>query len=146
MRQFAPAEPHRHFDLVAFLEELRHTAQFNVIIVIVDTRAQLDLFDLDDLLLFACLVLFLLFFVFVFAEVEDFADRRVGVGRNFDQIKAGIGGHGKRFVARNDPNHIAPIIDQPDAANTDFFVDPRPLAGGGQVHWWSWYLNSPLFG
>ena len=58
-------------------------------------------------LFLASFVLFLLFFVFELAEIEDFADRRVGIGRDLDQIEAGIGSHGERFVAPDDPHHIA---------------------------------------
>jgi len=39
-----------------------------------------DFFDLDYFLFLAGFVLFLLLFVFIFAEVKDLADRRVGVG------------------------------------------------------------------
>jgi hypothetical protein len=47
--------------------------------VIVDAGAHLDLFDLDDLLMLAGLGGLLLLLIFVFAEIEDLADRRLGV-------------------------------------------------------------------
>ena len=37
----------------------------------------------------------LLFFVFVFAEIEDLANRRIGVGRHLDEIEPGFDGSGE---------------------------------------------------
>ena len=52
----------------------------------------LYLFDFDDALLLLGLVLLLLLLVFELAEVEDLADRRVGVRADFEQIQAdGVG-------------------------------------------------------
>jgi hypothetical protein len=50
--------------------------------VIVDHRPQLDLLDLDDLLLLARFGGFLLRLIFVFAEIENLADRRDRVWRD----------------------------------------------------------------
>jgi len=58
--------------------------------VIVDHRAEFDLLDLDDLLLLAGFGLLFLFLESVFAVVQDLADRWYGVGRNLDQVEAGI--------------------------------------------------------
>jgi hypothetical protein len=101
--------------------------------VVVDARAQLDFFDLDDFLLFASLVLFLLLFIFILAEIENLADGRVGVRRYLDEIETSIGGHGERFVAPDDSHHVAALIDKAHAQNADLVVDAGPLAGGGEV-------------
>ena len=93
VRHLAAAEAQRDLDLVAFLEEALDGAHLHVVVVIVDARAHLDLFDLDDLLLLARLGGLLLLLVFVFAVVEDLGDRRIGVGRDLDQVEPG-------FVAR----------------------------------------------
>jgi len=82
---------------------------------------------------FAGFVLFLLLFVFILAEIEDFADRRVGVRSDLDEIETGIGGHGERFVARDDPHHVAALVDQAYAHHADLVVDPGSLAGGSKV-------------
>src|SRR5262245_44837522 len=52
VRELTTAEAHRDLHLVAFVDEALHAAHLDVVIVIVDARAQLDLFDLDHLLLF----------------------------------------------------------------------------------------------
>src|SRR6266446_9881974 len=146
MRELAPTEPHGHLDLVTLLDEFDHAAHFYIVIVIIDAGAQFDFFNLDDFLLLAGFVLFLLLLVFIFAEIEDFADRRVGVWRYLDEIETGIGGHGQRFVAPDDPHHVATLVDQAYLHHADLAVDPGSLAGGSKVQGWSGYLHSPLSG
>ena len=58
--------------------------------MLINIRTQLDLFDFDDLLLFAGFVCAFLRFIFEFAIIQYFTDRRVGVGLNLDQIKTKI--------------------------------------------------------
>jgi len=58
--------------------------------VAVDAGAHLDLFDLDDLLLLPSLVLLFLRFIFEATEIEDLADRRIGVRRDLDEVEPGI--------------------------------------------------------
>jgi hypothetical protein len=77
VRHLAPAEAQGHLDLIAVLEEPLHGSHFHVVVVIVDHWAELDLLHLDDLLLLASLSRLLLRLVFVFAVVEDLANRRV---------------------------------------------------------------------
>jgi len=52
MRHLAAAEAQSDFHLVAFLEKPSHGFHFDAVIMVVDSRAQLDLLDLDNLLLF----------------------------------------------------------------------------------------------
>src|SRR5262249_36238161 len=89
--------------------------------------------DLDDLLLLARLVLTLLLFVFELAEVEDLANRRIGVGRDLDQIEACFDGAGNCVVPRNHPYHVPVLVDEPHAEGGDFFVDARTVIPG-----WRW--------
>src|SRR6266576_4158723 len=144
VRQLAPAEPHRYFDLVALFDELVHAAHLDRVIVVIDARAQLDFLNLDDLLLFAGFVLFLLLFVFELAVIEDFTDGRIGVWRDLHKIEPGIGRHVERFVASDHSHHLTAFVDKTDAHHADLLVDARPLAGGGEVHGWSGYVASPL--
>src|SRR6516164_4305046 len=93
MHHLAAAEAHGHLDLVAFLEEAGDRSHLHVVVVLVDTGAQLDLLDVDDLLPLARYVLLLLLLILELPGVEDLADRGIGVGRNLDEVEAGIGGH-----------------------------------------------------
>jgi len=49
----------------------------------VDVRAHLDFLDLDDLLFLARFGRFLLRRILQLAEIENLADRRFGIGRDF---------------------------------------------------------------
>jgi len=52
----------------------------------VDVRPHLDLLDLDGALLLARLGGLFLRLIFVFAVVENFADRRLGIRRDLDEV------------------------------------------------------------
>src|SRR6185295_3577029 len=88
MGELTTAKAQRDLDLVAIVEEALHGAHFHVIVMIVDTWAHFDLFDLDDLLPLARLGGLFLLLIFVFAVVQHLGHRWVGVGRNLNQIEA----------------------------------------------------------
>ena len=73
VRHFAATEAQGHFDLVAFFEEARHRAGFDVIIMIVDHRAELDFLQLNNLLTLARFILLFLFLEFEFSIIRIFA-------------------------------------------------------------------------
>lgn len=83
----------------------------------INHRTELQLFDIDDFLVFSGFVLFLLLFIFVFAVVENFADRGNGLGRYFDQIQPGVRRQGKRFPDCYDSSVFAVFVNQ-----TNFFA------------------------
>jgi hypothetical protein len=56
----------------------------------VGVGAELDLLDLDRLLLLARFGFAFLLFVLELAEIHDLADRRIGVGRDLDQVEPGL--------------------------------------------------------
>jgi hypothetical protein len=85
-----PAESEARLDLVAFVEEADRLVLLGLIVMLVDGDRKLDFLYGDDLLFFAGGALALFFFVKVTAVVLDATDRRNGVGRNFDQIKAAL--------------------------------------------------------
>ena len=92
MRHLATAEAQRQLDLVALVEEALYRPHLHLVVVAVDVRAHLDLFDLDDLLVLACLGRLLLVGVFELAEIEDLDDWRFGIGRDLDEIQARLFG------------------------------------------------------
>ena len=61
--------------------------------MVVDSRTQLDLLDLDNLLLFPGFGGFFLLQEAEFAIIEDLADRGIGRRNDFDKIKS-------RFIGR----------------------------------------------
>jgi hypothetical protein len=95
--------------------------------MVIDVRAHLDLFDLDDLLLLLGFGFFLLLLILVLAVIEYLADRRLRVGRNFDQVEPGAYGDLNCFLGRYDPAFFTCVIDEKDLRNTNLLVDARSV-------------------
>jgi len=125
MRHLAAPKPQADFHLVTIGQKLEHVAHFHVIVMGVRIGAELDFFDLDDLLLFTGFGLALLLFVFELAEIHDLAHRRIGVGRNLDQIQTGIIGHLHSTRRGHNPCVFAIGSDQPDFIGSDAFIYAR---------------------
>ncbi len=88
VRHLAASKSECHLDLVAIGEKPLHIAHLDLIIVGIDVWAHLDFFDPERLLLFARLIGLLADAVFIFAIIKQFAYRRFGFRRNFNEIKA----------------------------------------------------------
>ena len=129
MRHLAAAEAQRQLDLVAFLEEAPHRPHLHLVVVAVDVGAHLDLLDLDDLLVLARLGRLLLVGVFQLAEIEDLDDRRLGVGRNLDEVEAGLFGEQQCVVDGNVAAIAAVGVDELDPGDPDVAVGARAVLG-----------------
>ena len=114
VRHFAATEAQGDLDLVALFQKLQDRAHLHVVIMGIGPGTELDFLDLDDVLLLARLGLALLRLVFVLAEIHDLADRRFGIGRDFDQIQTRLFGKG-HSARRGDHADILSI--SPDQAN-----------------------------
>jgi hypothetical protein len=101
--------------------------------VVVDHRPELDFLDLDDLLLLAGFGLLFLFLESVFAVVQDLADRRYGVGRDLDQVEAGIQGLGQGVCDRDGTEVGAVLVDQVNLTNADIFIDALAVLLDGSL-------------
>ena len=123
VRHLAATELQLHLELVALVEELLGVAQLGQIIVAVDVDAEFDLFDFAGV---GFLFLLLLGqFVAVFAEVDDAANRRVGIGRDFDKIEADLLGLAQGILQFHHAQLLAGRpIDHAHFARTDPMVDP----------------------
>src|SRR5574340_799892 len=71
------AEHDRDLDLRASFQEAHDVLLLGLVVVLVDLRSELDLFDLDPSLVLAGLLCLLFHFVLVLAVVHDLADWRV---------------------------------------------------------------------
>ena len=129
---FAATEPQGDFNLVAVFQKLEHVAHFDFVVVAIGVRAELNLFDLDDLLLLTRLSFFLLSFVFEFAIVHDFADRRVRVWRNLDKVEPCFFCHFHGALWRYNACVFAVRPDQADIGPANAFVD----TGACVALWW----------
>ena len=91
---------------------------------------------------FACACLLLLL-VLELAEVEDLADRRLGLGVDLDEVEALLLGHAERFVGLQHAEHAAVGGDDADFGDADAVVDsdlvPALLLArveAGECHVW----------
>ena len=90
---FTAAKPEGQFDLHFFAEEIDGVAEFDLQIMRVDGRAELDFFDFVGVLVFSGFFIPLGQFVAVFAVINQTTDRRSGLRRHFDQVNPlGAGG------------------------------------------------------
>lgn len=125
VRHFATPETQSNFYFVAVLKELEDITHLNFVIVRVRVRAELDLFDLDDFLLFAGLGLALLGLVFELAKVHNLANRRVCVWRNLNKIQPGFFGQNHGAGGRYNAAIFAIGANQADFRGADVLVDAR---------------------
>ncbi len=104
VRHFATAEDNHDFDVVAIFEETFNFADFDVKVVVADFETDFHLLKLGLFFasLFAIFSLFFHLLVLVFAPIDDFDDRRVGVSGNLDEVDASVTGEKLGFTARHD--------------------------------------------
>src|SRR5471032_3214110 len=143
---FAASEAQSDLDLVTLVEEALHRPHLHVVIVIVDGGAHLDLLDLDDFLLLAGFVGFLLLFVFELAVIHQLADGRLVVGRDLDHVEAFFVAQSQRLVQADLAILMAVVSDQENGFGGDFVIDARAILGrrGGITLKTSRNYDSPL--
>src|ERR1041384_5799980 len=79
VRHFAAAKPDSGFHFVTILQPLARMFHAVVVIVIVGTRPELNFLDRNRNLLLLCLVCLLLCFVLILSEINDPANRGIGI-------------------------------------------------------------------
>src|SRR5437763_1881104 len=136
-RSVATQEAQRDFHLVAFFEEAAHRLHFYIIVMVVDTGPQLNLLDLDNLLALTGFGGLLLFEKAEFSVVEDFADRRSGIGDDLDEIQSGFFRELERLFRRGWALVLALCINQLHSGNANIAVSAGPLflRGRSSFHW-----------
>jgi len=87
---FSAAELDHCFNSIPFLEEADGVVSLEVVIVIVRIRAELDFLDLDDVLLPLGVVLLLFVFVLPLPIIHGLGHRRLGSGRDQDQVQSQV--------------------------------------------------------
>lgn len=119
---FAAPKAQGHLDLIALAQKLQHRPHFDVIVMLVRTRTELDFLDLNNVLLFAGFCLTLLLLILEFAKVHDLADRRLRIRRDFDKVKPCLLGHSHGARRRHDAYVFAISTDQTDLGATDAVI------------------------
>src|SRR5690606_1115493 len=134
VRDLAPAEEDHRLHLVAIGQEALDVALLELIVVLVDLRAELDFLDLAGLLVLPRLALALLFRVLVLPVIGDPAHGRRGCRGHLDEVEALLPRQGDRLRRRHDAELRAGFVDDPHLTNTDSIVDPDPVVPSGTTH------------
>ena len=87
-RDLASAEEEAYFDLVALVEEFLGHVELHLQIVLSNFESQAHLLHLNLLLMLAALGELFGLLVAIFAPIEDFHYRWLGIGGNFCQVQA----------------------------------------------------------
>src|SRR5207247_3289723 len=123
MGHLPPAEKDSRLYLVAVFEEPLDVLLFELIVVLVHFRTELDLLDFDDLLVPPRLARALLLLILVLAEIHDAANRRGGRRRDFDEVEPLLFGERERLRRRHDAELLAGVVDDTNFADPDPLVD-----------------------
>src|SRR5436305_7498775 len=126
-RHFTAPELDGGLHLVPFAEEADGVLELEIVVVLVDVGAELDLFEMDDLLLLLRYVRLLLLLVEELAEVHDAADRRLRRRRHLHQVEGLLLCPPQRLFDRHDARLRAVSLDQAHLPYPDALVDPRCL-------------------
>ena len=125
MLALAAPEHDRHLDLRALVEEALDMAFLGVVVVYPDLRSELDLLDIDLRLVLAGELRLLLQLVPVLPVVHDPGDRRICLGRDFDEIEVLAVRVLACLVRLLDSELFAVLADQPNPRDADRIVDAR---------------------
>ncbi len=121
---FAAPEAERDFHLHLLAKKVDGMVELDPEIMGINGRAELDFLNfIGVMVLLGFLFLFGLF-VTKLAEIDQPADRRDRVGRNFHEVNSLRAGHVDGVPEREDPQLAAVGANHADLASTDFPVDP----------------------
>ena len=98
-------------------------ALLGLVIVDADLRAELDLFDHDDVLMLARQLRLLLLLVLVLRVVHDATHGRARVGGDLDEVEVLVPGKLERVVAVLDPDLLTICANQAHLRYTNGLVD-----------------------
>src|SRR5262249_4251229 len=109
VRDLASPESDRRLHFVSIGQNLLGMLHLEIVVVLIGHRTELDLFDLDDDLFLLGFVRSLFLLVKILAEINDATNRRLGLGRDFDQIVAALTRDREGLLRRHDA-HLLPIF------------------------------------
>src|SRR5262249_1324417 len=131
MRHFAAAKEDRRLHFVAVVEEALDVLLLELIVVLVDLGAKLDLFDLDHLLVLARLARPLLLLVLILPEVHDAADRRHRRRRDPHQVETLLLRYSQGLGRGHDAELRAGVVNHADFPHANALVDSRTVVAPG---------------
>lgn len=123
MGHFAAPEDHHDLGLHPLEHETFGPAHLHAVVVLVDIDVELELLQLGTEIVAPGFLFTLGQLVTVFAEIEHLADRRIGLGADFDQIQTMSAGRLNSLLQRLDAEAGAIGIDDKDFTRADALVD-----------------------
>jgi len=123
VRHLAPSKPDHCFDLRSIFQKPENVILFELEVMLVDSRSELNLFDENDLLLLLGFVVFLLLLKQELPVVHDLADGRLRRRRDLYEIEIFLFGHVQRLLDRNDTDLSTLVVNQTYLGSPDQFVD-----------------------
>ncbi|CFE47876.1 Uncharacterised protein [Mycobacterium tuberculosis] len=132
-RLLTSTEHNGDLDLRSRLQEADDVTLFGLVIVIVNLWSQLLFFDDGLLLVSAGFARLLRGLVLVLAVVHDLADRRSGIGSNFDKVEICVRGDAKCVFDTHNAYLLPPWADQSDFRYADALVDAGFSADGASL-------------
>jgi len=123
MGDLTTAKRNRQLNTIAFLNKAPDVLYFEVHIVGIGARADLDFLDGARGRALFRVVRLLLLRVAIFVEVRDATDGRGRVGRHLDQIQSARFGDADSFAQRQDADLGAVDVDDADLGRANLIVD-----------------------
>ncbi len=146
MRCFAPAEADLDFYFVTFFQEPPCGARADLQVVLVSARSQADFFHLGHMLVLFRVARALVLLEPEASQVGNATHWWVGVGGDFDQVKARLLRAAQRVVNSEDSDLFAVLVDNTDLRRTDLAVRTRARRyGWARVKWSTGYGQLPLY-
>lgn len=128
-----------HF--VTFGEEIFSVDDLDEVVVRIDADAEFQLLHFATFVVLVSFLLVLLLHVFVFAVIDDLADRRFGIGGDFDQIESTLLGHANGLMRGQDAilSVVHPVHDanfwRADALINARLVNEATIVGASTSLW-----------
>ena len=123
VRHLASAKPDGGFDFVAILEPLAGMLHAVVVIVIVRAGPKLNFLNRDRDLFLLGLVRFFLRLILVLAEIDDPANRRIGVRSNFHEVQTFLASGADGVAHVHHTELLSFIADDPNFGHSNSFVN-----------------------
>jgi hypothetical protein len=122
VRVLATTKQNGELNLVAVTKKLLGSIQLDTKVVVVRAGAHPDFLRFSLLGFGLGLMFFLGLLVLPLAVVHDATHRRIGIGRDFDQVQIALLGHLDRLVCLDQANLLVLVVNQSDGGDTDALV------------------------
>lgn len=141
---FPATEEHGELDFVAVVEEIAGAVDLDAQVVVVDFGTDADFLELGLLGVGASFLLFFALLVFPLAIVHDLADRGLGLGCDFHEIKARVECPLLGFVEVGHTDLFVLIVDESNGRQANLIVDSELLTDFLGLPWLASFSDGEL--